>query len=84
MTEGSIYYNLATYQERRGEYRLRICLYPRIALWNPYNIRLDLDEAIAELFVNGNKDVELQFGSPTDTTSAAIGFGRLRQSPSRR
>lgn len=62
MVEGAIYYNLATYPRSNGnatEWVLRLCMYPRVALWNPYNIELKLPQTVAQLFVNGNKQVRL-------------------------
>jgi hypothetical protein len=80
MTEGSIYYNLASYPDTAGsrgsEHNLRICLYPRIALWNPYNVELELSSTVAELFVNGNKDVEVRYGNGTAPRRVPIPFGR--------
>ncbi len=63
MVEGSMYYNLATYREGSGtasQWVLRFCMYPRVALWNPYNIELKLPQTVAQLFVNGNKQVQLK------------------------
>ncbi|MCF7734647.1 MAG: hypothetical protein K9N23_23390, partial [Akkermansiaceae bacterium] len=80
MVEASIYYNLATFPDARGsgtsQYNLRVCLYPRVALWNPYNVALELNPTIAEMFVNGNKDVELNFGGRVAPTRVPIPFGR--------
>jgi hypothetical protein len=79
MVEGSIYYNLATYPDTPGatttQHNLRICLYPRIALWNPYNVEMDLSPTVAHLFMNGNKEVELRFGSGAPRR-VSIPFGR--------
>ncbi len=61
MVEGTVFYNLAAYPERPGQagtrWIPRLCLYPRVALWNPYNVELKLGRTIAQLFVNGNKRV---------------------------
>lgn len=78
MVEGSIYYNLGTYPEGSGsgtQWVLRLCLYPRVALWNPYNIELKMPPTAAMLFVNGNKQVRLKRadGSIRDE---GIPFGR--------
>lgn len=80
MVEGSIFYNLASFPETAGssrsEYNLRICLYPRVALWNPYNVKLELTSTVAEIFVNGNKDVEVRYTGGTAPKKARIPFGR--------
>jgi hypothetical protein len=63
LVESSIFYNLATYPESGAAgsaWVLRLCLYPRVVLWNPYNIELKLPQTVAQLFVNGNKQVRLR------------------------
>lgn len=61
VVEAATYYNLATYPQGTGEKQqhvLRLCLYPRIGLWNPYNAELRLDRPmIFQLFLNGKKAV---------------------------
>ena len=78
MVEGSIYYNLATFSDGSSSgspWVLRLCMYPRIALWNPYNIELKLPQTVAELFVNGNKQVRL-IRSDQSVRDEIIPFGR--------
>lgn len=62
IAEACVYYNLATYPVGTGatqEHALRLCLYPRIGLWNPYNVDMELDrDMILQLFLNGKKLVE--------------------------
>lgn len=80
MVEGSIFYNLATFPDAPGssrtQHNLRICLYPRVALWNPYGVKLELTSTVAEIFVNGNKDVEVRYPAPTPAKRVGIPFGR--------
>lgn len=78
LVEGSLYYNLATFSDGSGSgspWVLRLCMYPRIALWNPYNIELKLPQTVAELFVNGNKQVRL-IRSDQSVRDEIIPFGR--------
>jgi hypothetical protein len=79
MVEGSLYYNLASYPDRPGtpnsQRTLRICYYPRIALWNPFNVALKTGPMVATIFVNGNKEVQLT-DSNGSRRSAPIPFGR--------
>ncbi len=75
MVEGAIYYNLATFSDGAGSWVLRFCMYPRIALWNPYNIEMKLPQTVAELFVNGNKQVRLK-RTDQSTRDEGIPFGR--------
>lgn len=80
MTEGSVYYNLATYSQTANNPSspqvLRICYYPRVALWNPYNVSLKLHNMCATVFVNGNKDVRVTYSDRTTRTNVPIPFGR--------
>jgi len=78
LVEGSIYYNLATFPTGSGSstrWILRFCMYPRVAIWNPYSIDLKLPQTVAQLFVNGNKQVRL---NRTDRSIRDVGlpFGR--------
>ena len=79
MVEGSIYYNLATYPDPAGtrpsQHILRICIYPRVALWNPYNVQLNMGPTVAQLFLNGNKEVEVSYANG-DKRVVSIPFGR--------
>ncbi|MEE2734446.1 MAG: hypothetical protein VYC57_03720, partial [Verrucomicrobiota bacterium] len=80
MTEGSVYYNLATYAQTANNPSspqvLRICYYPRVSLWNPYNVSLKLHNMCATVFVNGNKDVRVTYSDRTTRTNVPIPFGR--------
>ncbi len=63
LVEGSIFYNLATFPASSAagsSWVLRFCMYPRVVLWNPYNIDLKLPQMVAQLFLNGNKQVRLR------------------------
>ncbi|MDA7651001.1 hypothetical protein N9868_01095 [Akkermansiaceae bacterium] len=70
VVEGSIYETYSSHRNPPGSERvfnLRVHLYPRVVLWNPYNVPLTLDESIALIQVNGrrgfNTDVNF-LGSP--------------------
>ncbi|MBN8456887.1 MAG: hypothetical protein J0M04_03510 [Verrucomicrobia bacterium] len=79
MVEGSIYYNLATYPDQAGsttsQNNLRICIYPRVALWNPYNVQLAVGPTVAEFFLNGNKEVEVGYANG-EKRIVSIPYGR--------
>jgi len=73
VTEACIYYNLATYPEasstnaNQENHVLRMCIYPRIGLWNPYNVSMRLDRPMMfQLFLNGKKSV--RFNGQNDFT----------------
>ncbi|MBK1834636.1 hypothetical protein [Roseibacillus ishigakijimensis] len=77
LVEGSIYYGLSYYADPNpapagrvpssGEefparnYRLRIHLFPRVVLWNPYNVSLRVPETALALLVNGAKCIEATY-----------------------
>lgn len=85
VVEAATYYNLATYSidgqagnnnpggDDGPKQVLRLCLYPRVGLWNPYNVDLVLDkDMILQLFLNGKKCIELD-GKPTFTREIYYG-----------
>ena len=79
MTEASVYYNLATYPESAGPGAgnvLRVCIYPRVALWNPYNVAINTHNMCATVFVNGNKDVRVSYADRSAPKIVPIPFGR--------
>lgn len=63
VAEGSIYYQLSYYDPAKpvaaNPYALRLHYYPRVALWNPYNVALKVPESAVFLHVNGSKSVEV-------------------------
>ena len=68
VVEASLYYNIAVRRQNRsigGENKQvwaeRACLYPRVSLWNPYSVTMTVPPMIIQMFVNGNKEVELTF-----------------------
>lgn len=78
LVESSIYYNLATFPERSGNttrWVLRLCLYPRVVLWNPYNVAMELPKTVAQAFLNGNKQVRLR-RQDRSIRDVIIPFGR--------
>ena len=79
LTEANVYYNLATYpvkSETEEKYAMRMCLYPRVSLWNPYSVSLKIPPMICQLFVNGGKQVEVEVGDETEYRE--IYFGGYR------
>ena len=85
ITEASLYYNIAELKtqrtvpnsnpERREDYyQLYMCTYPRVAIWNPYNVDMELPPMIVQIFVNGNKRVRMEFEGTSRTI--AIPFGK--------
>jgi hypothetical protein len=68
LTEASIYYTISHYD--RGEnpgqpnrYGLRIHLYPRAVLWNPYNAAVQIAPSALCLFINGSKTFEVELAN---------------------
>jgi hypothetical protein len=63
LVESSIYYNLSFYEtsdvDPRHKIGLRLHLYPRVAIWNPYNISLKLGASMVAMQINGAKSIEV-------------------------
>lgn len=64
LVEGSLYYNLSFYDTKipgsATPYGLRLHLYPRVVLWNPYNFDMKLDASMINFHMNGKKWVEIE------------------------
>ena len=65
LVEGSMFYNMSYHKAtpRPGQtkpahpYQVRLHVYPRIVLWNPYNANLTLDRTIAMIQGNGRHEM---------------------------
>lgn len=63
LVEGAMYYNLSYYDPATPTaavpHLLRVHYYPRVALWNPYNVRLKIPESAIFFHINGSKSIEV-------------------------
>lgn len=63
VVEGSFYYNLSYFDPARptasAPHQLRVHFYPRVALWNPYNVRIKVPESAIFFHINGSKSIEV-------------------------
>jgi hypothetical protein len=67
LVEGSLYYNLSYYEvapapnapAARAPFGLRLHLYPRVALWNPYNFSIRVPVSTMFMHINGAKQIEV-------------------------
>ncbi len=63
LVESSLYYHLSYYEttdvDPRHRIGLRLHLYPRVAIWNPYNISLKLGASMVAMQINGAKRIEV-------------------------
>ncbi|RYD42541.1 MAG: hypothetical protein EOP83_32630, partial [Verrucomicrobiaceae bacterium] len=64
LVESSVYYNLSYYDamddpDPRHRIGLRLHLYPRVALWNPYNMSLKIGASMVGMQINGAKEIEV-------------------------
>jgi len=60
LVEASNYLQISTYQLTslpRPSFQLRHHLYPRVVLWNPYNVELEFDPAIVMIQSNGRQEM---------------------------
>jgi hypothetical protein len=68
LTEASMYYSLSYYDRgdnpgQPNRHGLRIHLYPRAVLWNPYNAAIQVAPSALCLFVNGSKTFEVELAN---------------------
>ena len=66
VAESSVYYNIISPSRPLGSsgrrlFGIRLCLYPRVALWNPYNVRMEFGATMMMLHVNGSKRIEIEY-----------------------
>jgi type II secretory pathway pseudopilin PulG len=63
LVEGSLYYNVSYYRrpgvDATSPYGLRLHLYPRVVLWNPYNFEMTIGESMINLQINGKKMIQV-------------------------
>jgi hypothetical protein len=80
LVESSIYYNLSYYEtadvDPRHKIGLRLHLYPRVAIWNPYNISLKLGASMVAMQINGSKSVEVTLKDDAKQTFR-MSWGRI-------
>ena len=60
LVEGSTYFAISWHNNPPGslyQYNVRLQTYPRVLLWNPYNIELTMDRSMVMLHVNGRQEM---------------------------
>jgi Tfp pilus assembly protein PilX len=60
LVEGSTYFAVSSHDNPPGAarpYNVRLQTYPRVVLWNPYNVELTMDRSIIMLHVNGRQEM---------------------------
>lgn len=60
MVEGSTFFSMSWHDNPSGAaypYNVRLQTYPRVVLWNPYNVALTLDRSMVMLQVNGRQEM---------------------------
>jgi hypothetical protein len=60
LVEGSMYSSVSWHRNPSGSrypYNVRLHTYPRVVLWNPYNVKLTLDPSMVLLHMNGRKEM---------------------------
>lgn len=80
LVEASVYYNLSHYAtadiDPRRRIGLRLHLYPRVAVWNPYNITMNLGPSMVAMQINGAKQIEVTLRNRR-TQLFRMSWGRL-------
>lgn len=75
LVEGSLHFAISRYRKPAGSkypYDIRIHLYPRAVLWNPYNASLTLDRSM--IMIQGNGRQEMRTSGPNGQISQWIWF----------
>lgn len=72
LVEATNYTQMSTYKQSATTYQLRQLMYPRVVLWNPYNVELKLDPAI--IMIQGNGRQEMWTRSSTGMVTAWLNF----------
>lgn len=83
LVEGSLYYNLSYYDDPTtttatitARYGLRLHLYPRVALWNPYQFEITVPNSMILMQLNGKKRVRITMkGGATQDYKMYWGLG---------
>ena len=61
LVEGSMFYNMTWHRTTPGRggnpYQVRLHVYPRVVLWNPYNVELDMEPLIGMIQGNGRQEM---------------------------
>jgi hypothetical protein len=61
LVEATLFINYTTYEVARSNpksWQFRQHLYPRVVLWNPYNVKLDFEQAVIMIQGNGRQDMK--------------------------
>lgn len=70
LVEGSLYYNVSYYRrsavDPQNPYGMRLHIYPRVVMWNPYNFQMNVGDSMINLHINGKKMIEVTMdGKPS-------------------
>ena len=60
LVEGSTYFAVSCHDNPQGAplpYNVRLQAYPRVVLWNPYNVDMTMDRSMIMLHVNGRQEM---------------------------
>jgi hypothetical protein len=81
LADASLYYNLSHYEsgdaDPRRRHGLRLHLYPRVVLWNPYNMAINLGPSMVAMQINGAKQIEVTLKNKR-TQAFRMSWGRLQ------
>ncbi len=63
LVEGALYTTVSYHKTDPGgdhPFQIRLHVYPRVTLWNPYNVSLTLPKTMAVIHVNGRKETRIR------------------------
>lgn len=76
LVEGSMYSVVSWHRNPPGAaylFNIRLHSYPRVVLWNPYNVELDVKDLMVLLHVNGRKEMHTDGVLVNPTTRREVG-----------
>ena len=80
LVEATLFHNYTTYEVTRSNpksWQFRQHLYPRVVLWNPYNIELKFDQAVIMIQGNGRQDMKTTNHDGSQTSWRMFEGGRV-------
>jgi hypothetical protein len=80
LVEATMFTNYTTYEvpaSNPKSWQFRQHLYPRVVLWNPYNIQLDFDQAVIMIQGNGRQDMKTTNADGSTTSWRMFEGGRV-------